>query len=370
MALRDNPYLPLYIQDFLTDEKLIECSAQSTGVYIRLMCIMHKSEHYGKILLKQKDKQTSEQIKNFALKVAKQMPYTEVVVESSLAELLSEKVLYIDGDYLIQRRMVRDCEISTKRALAGKEGGKKTASAIDFAVAKVQANADNENDIDIDNDSDNKNESDSVCDINTSSDNSTSSDSKRDSTKKKEKNIPEFAVKLAEYLKEKIVESGTDMVLKDSHLTGWADDFRLMVTSDKRTVEDIQKKIDDIFVDSFWSKQIRSAGKMREQWKVGKLDGLKPKQTAIGQQQTNSDQGVDLYASEKRYDSGRCRRYIDAMLRRLFPVGDKWEEYIIPDNDAELRPIWDIIVADGGYINGVKTKEAALEIVSMLRKYT
>ena len=59
MALRDQPYLPLYVQDFLTDEKLIECSASATGVYIRVMCIMHKSDPYGMILLKQKDKQTS-----------------------------------------------------------------------------------------------------------------------------------------------------------------------------------------------------------------------------------------------------------------------------------------------------------------------
>jgi hypothetical protein len=66
MALRDQPYIPLYIQDFLTDEKLIECSAQATGVYVRLMCIMHKSEDYGKILLRQKDKQKPKQIENFA----------------------------------------------------------------------------------------------------------------------------------------------------------------------------------------------------------------------------------------------------------------------------------------------------------------
>ncbi len=54
MALRNQPYFPLYVQDFLTDEKLAECSAESTGVYIRLMCILHKSEEYGCILLKTK----------------------------------------------------------------------------------------------------------------------------------------------------------------------------------------------------------------------------------------------------------------------------------------------------------------------------
>lgn len=51
MALRDQPYLPLYVNDFLSDEKLNNCSAESTGVYIRLMCLMHKSNEYGVISL-------------------------------------------------------------------------------------------------------------------------------------------------------------------------------------------------------------------------------------------------------------------------------------------------------------------------------
>lgn len=136
MALRDQPYLPLYVQDFLTDEKLIECSAQTTGVYIRLMCIMHKSDEYGTILLKQKDKQSDEQIKNFALKLIKQMPFSEQIIFEALNELLNEKVLIIEGDYLIQKRMVKDNDLSLKRSIAGKEGGEKTQ----FALAKVKAN--------------------------------------------------------------------------------------------------------------------------------------------------------------------------------------------------------------------------------------
>lgn len=133
MALRDQPYIPLYIQDFLTDEKLIECSAQATGVYIRLMCIMHKSDEYGKFLLKQKDKQKSKQIENFAIKLAKQMPYSEQVIFESLNELLDEKVLSIEGDFLIQKRMVNDNLLSLKRSQAGSKGGK-------FAQAKIKAN--------------------------------------------------------------------------------------------------------------------------------------------------------------------------------------------------------------------------------------
>jgi len=156
MALRDQPYLPLYVQDFLTDEKLMECSASATGVYIRLMCIMHKSETYGTILLKQKDKQNSEQILNFAYKVAKFLPYDLPTTVEAIKELLAENVIEIDGDLLIQKRMLKDGRISDKRSLAGAKGGKTTTKKYKyFAKAKNQANAedeyDNENEDEIDN---------------------------------------------------------------------------------------------------------------------------------------------------------------------------------------------------------------------------
>jgi uncharacterized protein YdaU (DUF1376 family) len=141
MALRDQPYLPLYIQDFLTDEKLIECSPHATGIYIRLMCIMHKSEEYGTILLKQKDKQKLKQEENFALKLAKYMPYSFDEILTGLAELINEGVLQIEGDKLTQKRMVKDNYISIERGKAGKKGGEKTQS---FAKAKKKANTENE----------------------------------------------------------------------------------------------------------------------------------------------------------------------------------------------------------------------------------
>ena len=166
MARREKPYLPLYVQDFLTDEKLIECSAESTGVYIRLMCIMHKAEPYGTILLKQKDKQTSSTIKNFACKLLRQMPYTIEIIERSLQELMTENVLTLDGDILFQKRMVEDGKLSDIKAEAGRKGGDATQSALHGAKAKVKApakakakaNADIDidivNDIDIDVESD------------------------------------------------------------------------------------------------------------------------------------------------------------------------------------------------------------------------
>jgi len=84
MALRDQPYLPLYIQDFLTDEKLAECSASATGVYIRLMCYWHKTESYGKTLLLQKDYQKTGNAQNFAMKLTKHLPYGFEEIESGL----------------------------------------------------------------------------------------------------------------------------------------------------------------------------------------------------------------------------------------------------------------------------------------------
>ena len=165
MALRNSPYLPLYVQDFLTDEKLADCSASANGVYIRLMCILHKSEHYGKILLKQKYKQNKNMCLNFASMLVRQMPYSMSEIHDGLEELLENKIIEIDGDYLFQKRMVKDGELSEKRAVAGQKGGKKAygfclskyqSKTQSKSISKIEANSENENDIDIDNDNDNE----------------------------------------------------------------------------------------------------------------------------------------------------------------------------------------------------------------------
>lgn len=124
MALRNQPYIPLYVQDFLTDEKLNCCSASSQGVYIKIMCVLHKQEEYGCLnLFKQKDKQNSSMIINFASKLSKQITFDEETIKVALSELVEEGVLTIDGDKLYQKRMVKDNTISELRSLAGKKGG-------------------------------------------------------------------------------------------------------------------------------------------------------------------------------------------------------------------------------------------------------
>lgn len=141
MALRDQPYLPLYIQDIMTCEKLNECCAATHGIYIKgIMCLMHKSEQYGKILLKQKDKQSDNQIQNFATKIQKHVPYTVHEIEVALFELLAEKVLYLDGDALCQKRMIEDNRLSEIRSQAGKTGGE-TTQKVTRKVAKAKGKA-------------------------------------------------------------------------------------------------------------------------------------------------------------------------------------------------------------------------------------
>lgn len=148
MALRDQPYLPLYVNDFLTDEKLNMCSAESTGVYIRLLCVMHKSKEYGKILLRQKYRQSEQQVSNFAAMLAVQMPYDFAVIERSISELVDEEVLYIDGDALCQKRMIKDAKLSDIRAKSGKKGAESSNKRFQkdehFAAAKQTANTENE----------------------------------------------------------------------------------------------------------------------------------------------------------------------------------------------------------------------------------
>lgn len=163
MSRKDKPYMPLYIQDFLTDEKLMECSASATGVYIRVMCIMHKSEEYGTILLKQKDKQKPKQIENFASKLAKHLPYDLLTVLAGLDELITEGCLYIDGDKLIQKRMFNDGKLSETRSESGHLGGIRSyESRLNFAQANYEAKGQANTDIDIDIENDNESVNESV----------------------------------------------------------------------------------------------------------------------------------------------------------------------------------------------------------------
>ena len=130
MALTDQPYLPLYVDDWMNNSKLKLCSPGAHGLMISIMCLMHKSDLYGTILLKQKFKQTDKQELNFASQIAKLTTFDLLEIEPFFYELIEEKVLKIEGD-----------SISKKRASSGKSGGEKTQESIkNFAKANIQPN--------------------------------------------------------------------------------------------------------------------------------------------------------------------------------------------------------------------------------------
>jgi hypothetical protein len=147
MALTDQPYFPLYQDDYLSDEKLNQCDPESEGIYIRIMCNMHKSKTYGilelslfdKAKLKQKISkiEASQEQKQLisslgflledffmmVLKVQSLVGRDTSCVLRSLIDLLGNDVLQFDGVLLTQKRMKNDGEVSKKRADAGKKGG-------------------------------------------------------------------------------------------------------------------------------------------------------------------------------------------------------------------------------------------------------
>ena len=166
MARKDKPYLSLYVQDFMSDEKLRECSAESVGVYIFVMCVLHKSDTYGS--MKIKDKYfcldfaytfAYDFASPCASMLVRHLPFSEEVIRNSLVELIKEGVLSIDmeNNILYQKRMVNDGLLSKTRAEAGSKGGKiskRSSKDVSKTKANTQANIQANTDIDIDNEID------------------------------------------------------------------------------------------------------------------------------------------------------------------------------------------------------------------------
>lgn len=154
MALTNQPYIPLYVRDWLTNNKLKMCSTSAHGLMINIMCVMHKEDEYGTLSLKQNFKHDPNICLNFASYLARLLPFDRGEIYTALTELLEEGVLSIEDDKLICYRMVKDAEISISRAITGSKGGKKTQKkytnlAKANTQANIQANAENANENEI-----------------------------------------------------------------------------------------------------------------------------------------------------------------------------------------------------------------------------
>ena len=125
MALNNKqPYLPLYIDDWMNNTKLKLSTSGAHGLLISIMCLMHKEKDYGKLSLNQKFKKTGDQIKNFCLQLNKLTCFNPREINPFFNELIDNKILVIEDDCLICERMVKNFNLSKIRAESGKKGGR------------------------------------------------------------------------------------------------------------------------------------------------------------------------------------------------------------------------------------------------------
>lgn len=111
-----NPWLKFHPQDWRADERLRLCSLAARGLWLEMMCIMHRSEKYGFLLIAGKTPTDTQ--------LAFQVGTTPDEVVQLLAELRAAEVYSATSSGVIySRRMVRDEKKSKINAKNGKKGG-------------------------------------------------------------------------------------------------------------------------------------------------------------------------------------------------------------------------------------------------------
>ena len=110
------PWDKWYWQDYLSDTGLAACSLAAQGLWMRMLAFMARSKKKGYLL---------DGNQNMTMEIlARLVGSTIQEVKPLLEELKQHEVFSISDDGIIyNRRMVREAEISEKRAEAGKIGG-------------------------------------------------------------------------------------------------------------------------------------------------------------------------------------------------------------------------------------------------------
>ena len=151
MSLSKQPYMPLYVRDFLSDERVRKCSAKTIGVLAVLVCMLHLAEEYGHYKLDDPLKEGEKLIPSLAKQLVRSMSFTKNIIESALNELVKTKLLITSDDGFYMPDMVKSNELHEKRSKSGAMGYKakiqqKTAEATENApetVQKEEKSADN-----------------------------------------------------------------------------------------------------------------------------------------------------------------------------------------------------------------------------------
>src|SRR5262245_22950675 len=114
------PWLKFFPGDWLADEKLRLCSLPARGLWIDLLCVMHKSEPRGMLQQSSGKPFTADQIARIA-------GCTKAEADQLLRELIEAGVASKNGAGVVfSRRIVRDESLREARSKAGSKGGKVT----------------------------------------------------------------------------------------------------------------------------------------------------------------------------------------------------------------------------------------------------
>ena len=113
------PAFQFYPGDWLRDTGLRSCSAAARGLWMDILCFMHEGSPYGYLKVNHKV--------ILSPNLARMCGLTLQETDGCLAELAEAGVFEIDAEGVIfSRRMIRDEELSNKRAACGHLGGNPT----------------------------------------------------------------------------------------------------------------------------------------------------------------------------------------------------------------------------------------------------
>lgn len=174
---------------------------------------------------------------------------------------------------------------------------------------------------------------------------------------------------LAIYLRDKILNNGTEAVFSDNQMKKWAREMRLLVEVNKKTEHQIRAKIDGIFCDDFWKDVIRSAGTLRERWNEGKLDRVGGNNDVIYTMKDENSSAIlatpwDLLCLKQ---SSPCLYFYNAIAgtyRKLYNE-NLHEKYSIKCDDPVLiAPIYNDFVAKGQFNDHAESR--VLELIKKI----
>lgn len=231
--------------DWLSSIDVRSCSLAAQGLWANMLAVMSRSDRKGFLSINGKPMESKE--------LAKFVGEFKDKVEELLIELEYYNVFSRDTDGTIyNRRMVREAELSKKRAAAGRIGGSQARAKqneskyISKSESKSQATLEDEYEYEYED---------------------------KDFIKGGSGGKPKFEARhleLARFLEMKVRENVPyHKFTGTNYIESWAREFRLMEERDKITFPDIKCVLERSLEDEFWRINILSAGTFRE--KFGRL---------------------------------------------------------------------------------------------------